>query len=59
MKKELEKYSEKRADEVYDINIDELRDLVKDGAKWMLTELKKDPSMINRELITKYLNELD
>jgi len=45
MEKELEKklgeYSEKRANEVDDVDIDELRKLVIDGAKWMLEQLSR------------------
>ena len=45
MDKELEKkikeYAEKRADEVFDIDINELRQLVIDGAKWMLEQQDK------------------
>ena len=36
----LEQYAEKRADEVFDISIDELRQLVIDGAKWLDEQLK-------------------
>lgn len=45
MEKELEirlkRVCRKRADEVYDINIDELRQLVIDGAKWILEQQGK------------------
>lgn len=58
MKEKLENFAEKRANEVYDIDIYELQNLVKAGAKWILEQLKADPSMISRELISKYLDEL-
>lgn len=58
MKEKLEEYAEKRANEVFDIDIYELEDCVKSGAKWMLEQLKNDPNMISRELVTRYLNEL-
>ena len=38
LEKKLKEYSEKRADEVYDIDIHELRQLVIDGAKWILEQ---------------------
>jgi len=41
LEKELKEYAEKRANEVYDIDIDELRQLVIDGAKWMLDMVRK------------------
>ena len=37
----LEKFAEKRADEVFDSEIFELRDLVTDGAKWMYEQIKE------------------
>jgi len=41
LEKKLKEYAEKRADEVFDIDIDELRQLVIDGAKWMLEQQDK------------------
>ena len=38
LEKKLKEYAEKRADEVYDIDIHELRQLVIDGAKWILEQ---------------------
>lgn len=46
LEKKLKEYAEKRANNVYDIDIDELRQLVIDGAKWML-EQTKCPDHIN------------
>ena len=40
IKKELEEYAKSRANEVYDIDMDELIRLVLDGAKWMDSKLK-------------------
>ena len=37
----LEKYAKKRADEVFDIDIDELRQLVIDGANWLIEQQKE------------------
>mgnify|MGYP003656066720 CR=1 FL=1 len=34
----LEIYAKERADEVFDIDIDELRQLVIDGAKWLIEQ---------------------
>ena len=41
LEKKLKEYAEKRANDVYDISIDELRQLVIDGAKWMLEQQGK------------------
>jgi cytidylate kinase len=41
LEKKLKEYAEKRANDVYDIDIDELRQLVIDGAKWMLEQQGK------------------
>ena len=41
LENKLKEYAEKRADEVCDINIDELRQLVIDGAKWILEQQGK------------------
>ena len=38
LEQKLKEYAEKRANEVFDIDIDELRNLVIDGAKWMLEQ---------------------
>jgi hypothetical protein len=42
----LKEYAKKRADEVFDIDIDELRQLVIDGAKW-----QADKSYTKEEVI--------
>jgi hypothetical protein len=39
LKKQLEEYAKERADEVYDVDIHELRQLVIDGAKWAINRL--------------------
>jgi hypothetical protein len=41
LEKKLKEYAEKRADEVFDIDINELRQLVIDGAKCMLEQQDK------------------
>lgn len=41
LEKKLKKFAEERADEVYDIDIQELRQLVIDGANWMLKNLNE------------------
>jgi len=41
LEKKLKEYAEKRANEVYDVDIYELRQLVIDGAKWMLEQQGK------------------
>lgn len=41
LEKKLKEYAEKRADKVFDIDIHELRQLVIDGAKWILEQQGK------------------
>lgn len=42
LKKWLKEYAKKRADDVDDVDIDELRRLVVDGAKWMYAILEEN-----------------
>lgn len=46
---ELQAYAEARASEVEDIDINELIDLVKDGAKWMQEQLASLPAKSDGE----------
>jgi len=40
LEKQLQEYANKRADEVFEIDIVELRQLIIDGAKWMYEQFK-------------------
>jgi hypothetical protein len=42
LEEKLEKFAKERADQVFDIDIDELRKLVIDGAKWLLEQQKEN-----------------
>lgn len=52
MNKELEKklmeYAQERANDVYDIDMDQLKKLVIDGAKWMLNEYRSNEEERNK-----------
>ncbi len=41
LEQKLNEYAEERANDVYDIDIDELKQLVIDGAKWILEQQSK------------------
>ena len=41
LEQKLNEYAEERANNVYDIDMDELKQLVVDGAKWMLEQQSK------------------
>ena len=41
LEQKLNEYAEERVNDVYDIDIDELKQLVVDGAKWMLEQQSK------------------
>ena len=40
LKNKLERFARERANEVYDIDMDQLVNLVIDGGKWMLNEIE-------------------
>ncbi len=49
----LKEYAKKRADEVFDIDIDELRQLVIDGAKWQAKKMYSEEEV--RHIVSEAL----